>query len=309
VTADAAIAPFERAQVRRQRERAAGGFARHDFLAAEVADRLLDRLADTTRRYDLALDLGCHDGVIARALARQPEAMRRIGTLLQSDSAPAMARMARAGGTPTLCADEELPPIADASLDLVISGMALHAVNDLPGALAQIQRALKPDGLLLAAMLGGRTLHELRAALIEAEAEASGGMAPRVAPFVDVRDAGALLQRTGFALPVDSDTIRVAYESALALMRDLRGMGLGNALVERPRRLTPRAVLLQAAARYEARHGGANGITATFEIIYLHGWKPAPSQQQPLRPGSARSRLADALGAEEVATGDKARPR
>ena len=307
---DAGIAPFDRAQVRRQRERAARGFARHDFLASEVADRVLDRLADTTRHYDLALDLGCHDGVIARRLASQPEGERRIGTLVQADGAPAMARAARHNGMPTLCADEELLAIADGSLDLVVSALALHAVNDLPGALVQVQRALKPDGLLLAAMLGGRSLAELRAVLIEAESEVRGGAAPRVAPFVDVRDAGGLLQRARFALPVvDSDIIHVTYENALALMRDLRGMGLANALTERPRTLTPRSVLVRAAALYDARHACANGVTVTFEIVYLHGWKPAPSQQRPLRPGSARNRLADALGTEEIAAGDKARSR
>jgi SAM-dependent methyltransferase len=298
---------FDRAQVRRQRERAAERFAGHDFLFAVVADRLLDRLGDTTRSYAIAADLGCHGGVIAGRLAALPVAERRVGTLIQLDHAPKMAARAAAGG-PVIAADEELLPLAEGSVDLILSGLSLQSVNDLPGALAQAQRALKPDGLLLAALLGGRSLHELRDALLSAEADIAGGASPRVAPQVDIREAGGLLQRAGFALPVvDCDTITVTYDDALALMRDLRGMGLGNALAARRRTPTARAVLARAAALYAERYRGEDRrIIATFEVVYLHGWKPAAGQQQPLRPGSARSRLAEALGTMEQSAGERA---
>ncbi|MEZ5667525.1 MAG: methyltransferase domain-containing protein [Alphaproteobacteria bacterium] len=302
--------PFDRRQLRRQRERAAAGFDRHDFLAAEVADRLLDRLADTARHFALALDLGCHTGVLARRLAAQPAAERRIGTLLQCDLSPGMAARAARSGAPAFAADDEALPVAAGALDLVVSGLSLQAVNDLPGALVQLRRALRPDGLLLAAMLGGATLAELRGCLIAAEAELCGGAGPRVAPFADIRQAGGLLQRAGFALPVvDSDTIPATYPDALTLMRDLRGMALGNALAARRRGFTPAAVLARAAALYAERHGTGDGrIVATFEVVFLHGWAPSAAQPQPLRPGSARTRLADALGAAERSAGEKAGP-
>lgn len=293
-------APFDRAQVRRQRERAAARFHEHDFLFAEVADRLLDRLADTTRRFPLAADIGSQGGMIAARQALLPAAERRIDRLVQLDAAPALAAAAARHG-PAVAADEELLPLADGTLDLILSGLSLQSVNDLPGVLSQARRALRADGLLLAALLGGRTLHELRDALLTAEAEVTGGASPRVAPMVDVRAAGGLLQRAGFALPVvDSDVITVTYRNALALMRDLRGMGLGNALAARRRGPTPRSVLFRAAAVYGERHGNGDGrVTATFEVVFLHGWSPGPGQQKPLAPGSARARLADALGSEE----------
>jgi SAM-dependent methyltransferase len=201
-------------------------------------------------------------------------------------------------------------PFADASFDLVVSGLSLHWVNDLPGALIQVRRALRPDGLFLAALLGGDTLIELRQALVEAETEVEGGASPRVSPFLDVREAGALLQRAGFSLPVvDLDTITVTWPDALALMKDLRGMGEANAVLERKKSFTRRGTLLSAAAGYQARHGDAEGrIPATFQIVYLTGWAPHDSQQRPLRPGAATSRLADALDVAEVSAGEKAKP-
>ena len=298
---------FDRRQVRRQRDRAAARFDRHDFLFREVAERLLDRLCDTTRRYDLALDLGCHSGILSVASVALPDADRRIGRLIQAEMAPRLAQQAAANSAPTLCADEEFLPIAPDSLDLIVSSLSLHSVNDLPGALIQAQRALKPDGLLLTALLGARSLQELRDALLTAEAEVAGGASPRVAPFVEVRDAGGLMQRAGFALPVvDTDVIQVSYDHAFALMRDLRGMGMANALTQRSRRPTRRGVLLRAAELYQQRHGAPDGgVSATFEIVFMHGWKPGPGQQQPLRPGSAQTRLADALGTIEHAAGEK----
>ena len=205
-------------------------------------------------------------------------------------------------------ADEEALPFRDASLDLVVSALALQFVNDLPGTLVQIRRALKPDGLFLAALVGGETLTELRQAFAAAESEVEGGVSPRVAPFADVRDLGALLQRAGFALPVtDIDRLTVRYDSPFALMHDLRRMGATNALIERRRTPLRRATLLRMAEIYAERFADPDGrVRATFEIVWLSGWAPHPSQQQPLKPGSAQARLADALGTREISTGEKA---
>ena len=190
----------------------------------------------------------------------------------------------------------------------MVSALTLQFVNDLPGTLIQIRRALRPDGLFLAAMLGGDTLTELRQAFAQAEAEIEGGISPRVAPFVDIRDAGALLQRAGFALPVtDVDRLTVRYRSAFALMHDLRRMGATNPLIERRRAPLRRATLMRMAQVYAERFADPDGrLRATFEIVFLSGWAPHASQQQPLRPGSAQARLADALGTREISTGEKA---
>ena len=216
---------------------------------------------------------------------------------------PPGARGAAAGDAHlAVAADEEALPFRDASLDLVVSVLALQFVNDLPGTLIQIRRALKPDGLLLAALAGGDTLIELRQAFAAAEAEVEDGVSPRVAPFSDVRDMGALLQRAGFALPVtDVDRITVRYGSPLALMHDLRRMGATNPLVERSRRPLKRATLMRMMEVYAERFSDPDGrIRATFEIVWLSGWAPHESQQKPLAPGSARQRLADVLGTRET---------
>ncbi len=298
---------FDRALLRRRRDRAAAGLRGHDFLFAEAAERLADRLDDVTRKFPMALDLGCHDGTLARVLAGRGG----IETLVQCDLAPAMARAAAINGAPTLAADEEALPFADASFDLIVSVLGLHWVNDLPGALIQIRQALKPDGLFLGALLGGETLTELRSVLIEAELAEEGGASPRVAPFAELRDAGGLLQRAGFALPVaDADRLAVSYPDALALMQELRAMGESNALIERRRSFTRRATLARAAAIYAEKFAGPDGrLRASFEIVTLTGWAPHPCQPQPLKPGSATTRLADALGVKERPTGDKARPK
>ncbi len=298
---------FDRALLRRRRDRAAAGLRGHDFLFVEAAERLADRLDDVTRKFPLALDLGCHDGTLSRAL----EGRGGIETLVQCDLSPAMARAAANNGAPTLAADEEALPFAPESFDLIISVLGLHWVNDLPGALIQIRHALKPDGLFLGAFLGGATLSELRSALIEAELAEEGGASPRVAPFAELRDAGGLLQRAGFALPVaDADRIAVTYPDALALMRELRAMGESNVLIARRRGFTRPATLARAAAIYGEKFAAADGrVAASFEIVTLTGWAPHPCQPQPLAPGSATSRLADALGAKERPAGDKARPR
>jgi SAM-dependent methyltransferase len=207
----------------------------------------------------------------------------------------------RAAGGLRIVAEPDLLPLAAASLDAVIALPSLHWADDLPGALVQIRRALKPDGLLLAALFAGDTLTELRAAFIDAELAEEGGASPRVSPFADLRDLGGLLQRAGFALPVvDSDTLTLTYGDALQLMRELRGMGETNAVAERRRGFTRRATLARAAALYAQRHGDAGGrIPATFQVAYLTAWAPGPAQPKPLRPGSAAQRLADALGSKE----------
>ena len=225
------------------------------------------------------------------------------------DAEPSARLLAQCDG-PRVRASEEALPFRDQSLDLVVSGLALHLVNDLPGALVQVRRALKPDGLFLAALLGGNTLGELRTALLAAEEELEGGASPRVAPFADVPDLGALLQRARFALPVvDADTVTVTYADPLALMREIRAMGAANALRSRRRVPLRRATLMRALAIYQQRFGLPNGrVPATFEIITLTAWAPHESQQQPLQPGTAKVRLADALGTVEQSAGDAAPP-
>lgn len=196
--------------------------------------------------------------------------------------------------------DEDMLALEPGTHDLVIHGLSMHWANDPVGQLIQCHRALTPDGLFMGVMFGGQTLNELRAVLAEAESVKMGGLSPRVAPMGEIRDLGALLQRAGFALPVADSSLRnVTYRDALALMRDLRAMGEGNALAQRLRRPSPRALFAEAAARYDAAFGQDGRIPATFEFIFLTGWAPHESQQKPLRPGSAIQRLADALGTEE----------
>ncbi|MDF3073671.1 MAG: SAM-dependent methyltransferase [Alphaproteobacteria bacterium] len=296
-----AIRVFDRALLRRRRRRAAGNWPAHDFLKREAVAALRERLDDIRHQFPRLLDLGSHAGELSDAL--QGRAGEEL--TVRTDLAPRF--LARQAG---LCvvADEEFLPFAPASFDLIASALSLHWVNDLPGALLQIRQALKPDGLFLAAMLGGSSLYELRQCLLQAEAEFEGGASPRVSPFVDLRDAAGLLQRAGFALPVaDIDRLNVTYADALALMRELRGMGESNVVLERRRTPMRRQTLLRAAALYADRFGQPDGrITATFEIIYLHAWAPHASQQQPLRPGSAQQRLAEALGVVERSAGEKA---
>lgn len=297
---------FDRRLVRAHRNRAARALDDHDFLFMEGAERLCDRLLDINRTFSLGLDIGCHGGEISRALTPG-----KIETLIQADLSETMLRRAQAStGAPALVLDEENLPFELAAFDIVVSNLSLHWVNDLPGALSQIRLALKPDGLFLAQVLGGSTLHELRHVLSEAEIEIDGGLSPRVSPFADVRDLGSLLQRAGFALPVvDSDIVTVSYAEPLKLLADLRGMGESNAVLERRKAPLKRHTLMTALAKYLDHYGDADGrIPATFEIITMTAWAPAPTQQQPMRPGSARGRLADALGTDEVSLGEKADP-
>jgi SAM-dependent methyltransferase len=266
-----------------------------DFLFFESAERLLDRLDDVTRKFPLALDLGSRDGVLARALGGRGG----IARLVQGDLSPRMLEAARRFG-PAVRLDEEALPFGAATLDLVMANLSLHWVNDLPGTLAQIRYALKPDGLFLAASFGAGTLAELQASLLEAEVAVSGGASGRVSPFPDLRDAAGLLQRAGFALPVaDLETLTVTYPDMQGLLADLRAMGETNLLRRRLRRPTRRAVLAEAAAIYRRRFALEDGrIPATFRLIFLTGWAPHESQQLPSRRGSGRVHLGEALGGE-----------
>lgn len=271
---------FDESLRRRRRQRAASGFGAFSFLADSAATELGERLSAIDRDFHQAVWYG------AAPAPSLPRVSWRHGD--------AAAAFVPAGG---VVYEEQRLPFAAEALDLYASALTLHAVNDLPGALAQIRRALKADGLFVAALFGGQTLHELRLSLAEAEIEIDGGLSPRVSPFIDVRDAGALLQRAGFALPVaDVDTISVRYEHPLKLIGDLRGMGETNVLSERRRVFLKRRVLMRASEIYLEKFGGSDGrIAATFDIVYLTGWAPHASQQQPLKPGSGKVSLKDAL--------------
>jgi SAM-dependent methyltransferase len=291
---------FDRELLRARRRRAAT-LGPVTFLLDRVAADLSDRLSAVLRQFDLAVDLGTPTDALAAALARH----HGIGTVVAADAVTEHLRQ-RSGLK--VAADEDALPFREGSLDLITSALALQFVNDLPGTLVQIRRALKPDGLFLAALIGGGSLNELRQSFAAAEAEIEGGVSPRVAPFADVRDMGLLLQRAGFALPVaDLDRIVVRYASPFGLMEDLRRMGAANALVERRRAPLKRATLARMADIYAERFADTDGrIRATFEVIWLSGWAPHESQQKPLRPGSAARRLADALGTQELPAGEKA---
>jgi SAM-dependent methyltransferase len=283
----------------RARRALALGFS--GFLLDRVAEDLAGRLAGVLRVFPCGLDLGTRTDALRRALAGGG----KVGAIIAAN-ALAQAQGSRSGLTGA--ADEEALPFRDGALDLVVSGLALHFVNDLPGTLVQIRRALKPDGLFVAALLGGDTLTELRQAFAAAEAEMEDGISPRVLPFADLRDLGSLLQRAGFALPVtDVDRLTVRYASPLALMHDLRRMGATNPLLDRSRAPLRRATLARMLEIYAQRFADPDQrIRATFEIVHLSGWAPHDSQQQPLAPGSARTRLADALGTQERSAGEKA---
>ncbi|MCO5064860.1 MAG: methyltransferase domain-containing protein [Rhizobiaceae bacterium] len=259
-----------------------------DFLMERVADDLGERLATVERRFDRAIAAFCTTGHAARALERSG----KVGHVLRVERDAALLLP-----DDGLTAAAETLPVEPESVELAVSLLAFQEVNDLPGLLLQFRRALKPDGLFLAAMAGGETLRELRESLLVAETELTGGAAPRVNPFTDVRDAGALLQRAGFALPVaDVEAITVRYPHLFALMADLRAMGATNVLLDRSRKPVTRRLFMRAAEIYAERFSDADGrIRATFAIIWLSGWAPDASQQKPLKPGSAQVSLARIL--------------
>ena len=279
---DPQLGPFEPRLVRQRKRRARATFRDAAFLHERVAADLADRLEAIPRPFPRVLALG-GGGLFSEEVRARPELSARIGSILETDLD---------------FIDPEHLPFAPGSFELIVSPLALHWINDLPGALIQLRHALKPDGLLLASLFGGETLHELRAALAEAEIETRGGLSPRVAPMGEIRDLGGLLQRAGLAMPVaDSRRFDVTYPSPLNLMLDLRAMGETNVMLDRDRRPLRRETLARACAAYAHRFGTADGrVRATFEVIFLTGWAPAADQPKPLRPGSARVRLADAIG-------------
>ena len=274
-------ATFDRRAVRLHRDRAAGRIERVAPILAEVADRLLDRLDDTTRRFTRALDVGGRGQVAPRLRARG------IDTV-SCELSPAMARLDGA-----VVGDPEWLPFAPASFDLVVANLSLHFCNDLPGALIQLRAALRPDGLLLASMPALGTLAELRTALAEAEADLTGGASPRVAPFAGLADCAGLLQRAGFALPVaDTDSITLLYADPLELLRDLQAAGETNAVALRDRRIPHPQLFPAALARLPTENGRAR---ATLRLAMMTGWAPGPTQPKPAARGSATTSLADAL--------------
>ncbi len=272
----------------RARQRRAEKTGAEKFLLERAAEELFERLGTISRKFARAVLIGMPDAGALKTRLLVSGQIETIDIIGIDDAAETV------GG--------EI-----AQYDLAISLLSMHWLNDLPGVLAQSKRLLKPDGLLLAAMIGGDTLTELRDALASAESQIEGGISPRVSPFVEVRMLGGLLQRAGLALPVtDVDRVTVRYANALELMRDLRRMGATNALIERSRKPLKRATLFRAADIYRERYASEDGrIRATFEILWLSGWAPHESQQQPLRPGSAKTRLADALRAVEFPAGEK----
>jgi len=281
---------FDRHRLRARRAAAAGNINDAGFLHREVRGRLLERLEDINREFETTLVVGWDDPETAPV-----PASRVVYADLTS------ARLPRGKGM-TAVVDEEFLPVAEESLALVLSNLTLHWVNDLPGCLIQINRALAPDGLFLGAMLGGDTLFELRGCLLDAELEITEGVHPRISPMAQLRDLGGLMQRAGFAMPVaDADRITVTYSDPFALMRDLKAMGEANLVCDRQRTFARRQIFLRAAELYAERYGGPDGrIPASFEVLFLTGWAPAPGQPRPKRPGSATARLADALGTREI---------
>lgn len=264
---------FDRALLRARQDRASRGEPA-TFLLDRVIEDIDERLQAVTRKFSDVADVWTPGTTLQELLRGRVTSIGHLGA-----------------------AESEALSLQPESLDLAVSALALQFANDLPGVLAQIRRALKPDGLLLAAMIGGDTLTELRQSFAAAEAECEGGVSPRVAPFADLRDIGSLLQRAGFALPVtDVDRVVVRYDSAFKLMQDLRRMGATNILIERRRTPTRRATLVRMAQIYGERFADPDGrIRATFDVIWLSGWAPHESQQKPLKPGSAKASLEAAV--------------
>lgn len=292
------IEVFDRNRIKVNRERARTNFAHHDFLFQWSKRHLEDRLLDISKDFEHCIHIGSR--------APLDTSHQKIGSLHTIDIC----------STPVspcenyIQASEEFLPLAPKSCDLILSNLNMHSVNDLPGSLLQIKQALKGDGLFLASMLGGETLHQLRHVITETEMSMLGGASPRVFPFADKPQMGDLLQRAGFALPVvDSDVITVTYDNAFKLLYDLRGMGEGNAIAAREKSYLGKEFFMQLVRNYHEQFAEPSGrIVAHFEVIFLLGWAPHSSQQKPLRPGSAENRLADALGAKEFETGEKAKP-
>jgi SAM-dependent methyltransferase len=284
---------FDRSLARRRLARAAASGKTDDFLLARAIEDFRERLATIKREFSEVLDAGTPAPRLVSWLADRfhPRLLVRLAPLIHMAGDEPLLR---------LIGDEENLPLAEASFELAVTALSLQNLNDLPGALLQLRRVLRPDGLFLGCLLGGTSLNELRTALAVAESEMCGGVSPRVAPFADVRDMGGLLQRAGFALPVaDSEIVTVRYASMFGLMADLRAMGANNALTARLLKPMGKGYFIRAAQVYAQRFADPDGrVRATFELIFLSGWAPHESQQKPLRPGSAKMRLSDALGCQ-----------
>ncbi len=294
---------FDRSLLRQRRQRIAGEADKGDFLHDRIGQELAERIAEISRQFEFAVDLGTHTGKLAAGLENAPN----IGHVITTDGC---RNYLKNKTCLNIVADEEWLPFGAGSLDLIASNLQLQWANDLPGVFAQANQALKPDGLFMASMFGAGTLPELQTSLLDAEMDVTGGASPRVVPLPDVREIGALLQRAGFALPVvDKDIIKVRYASPLDLMRDLRLMGATNIATKRSQKFLRREILFRAMEIYTERFAEPDGrIPATFSIIYLSGWHPHESQQKPLAPGSAKTRLADALNGPDTPKTDE-KPR
>lgn len=290
MAADNSIIIFDRERVRQNRNRAR---LEHNFLIDWAGKQIIDRLRDVTKNFSLALQMGLRT---PPEFEKDLTATGKIETLIGMDTAEKLLKPG------TICANEEFLPFRDQSLDLIMNVLGLHSTNDLPGTLIQIRRALKPDGLFLAALFGGESLMELRQSLMQTEIEMKGGASPRVFPFADKPQMGSLMQRAGFALPViDSEIVTVTYPDMFALLKDLRFMGEGNAIIKRDKTYPGREFFKKAAEFYKNNFSDEDGrIRASFEVIFLIGWAPHASQQKPLSPGSAKTRLADALNTIET---------
>lgn len=288
---------FDRGHIRRQQARAAVRIADHNFLIDWNMRQIIERLGDIRRTYPRALVAGAR---LSPGLRDELKEAGKIETLLVADETPALH--------PDIRFDPELWPGGMEAFDLIVSPFSLHRVNDVPGVLIQMRRALKPDGLMMAAFPGGESLIELRQSFMNAEIAKRDGAQMRVHPFIGRQQAAALLQRGGYSLPVvDSERLTVTYDNAFRLMQDLRGMGETNSLATRQRHFTGKGLMLEMARLYQRDFNEGDGrIRATFEMIFMTGWAPHESQQQPLRPGSAQHRLADALGTAEIGAGEKA---
>lgn len=284
---------FDRTLRRRRRDRAAARFGDHDFLIEHMADELAERLTMVTRSFDRVLILGSHDGRIAPRFAAPGR------SIVQADPGFAFAK-ASAGDGPAVQCDEDRLPFADASFDLIVAVGTLDAVNDLPGALTLIRRALRPDGLFLGAFTGAGSIAWLKRALLAADSAAGGGVAARIHPQIDVRSAGDLLSRAGFALQVaDGDRLEVGYGDPTRLLHDLRGMAAGNILAQRSRTAPGRAWLAALFEEFAEAAGDDGRLRETFELVYLSGWAPSPDQPRAAKRGSATASLATALKAKD----------
>ena len=289
---------FDRRQLRRRRDRARTSYQSADFLKQRVLEDIEDRLASTARHFPLALSLGAFSPFTRKILGPFTD------TLINTDIC---TRQMEDHASPFAVIDEEWLPFREASFDVIISALSLHWVNDLPGALIQIQRNLKPDGFFVGVMPGGGSFRELRQVLLQAESELTGGAEMRVSPFADALDMSGLLQRAGFALPVsDRDHLTIRYDTIFDIFRDLQATGETHAPAKPGRRPLSRRILIRAGELYAEQFADADGrLRVTLDLVWMTGWAPHASQPKPKRPGSARVSMAEALGVTERSAGEK----